>query len=45
MSVAAAGTKPQRSAADEHDSRKSLKPAGVRETWNRWYDNYGCYFL
>ena len=29
-SIAAAGTKPQGSAADEHDSRESAKAAGVK---------------
>ena len=38
-SVADAGTKLQGSAADEHDSLKSAKAAGVKAEWNRRYDN------
>ena len=38
-SVAAAGTKPQGSAADEHDSRESANVAGVTSEQSRWYDN------
>ena len=34
---------PQGSAADEHDSRESSKPAGVRTERNRRYDNNECY--
>ena len=37
-SVAAAGTKPQGSAAGEHDSRESAKAAGVKAERNRRYD-------
>ena len=40
-SMAAAGTKPQGSAADEHDSRENAKAAGVKER-NRRYDNNEC---
>ena len=42
-SVAAAGTKPQGSAADEHDSRESAKAAGVKAERNRRYDNTECF--
>ena len=38
-SVAAAGTKAQGSAADEHDSRESAKAARVKAERNRRYDN------
>ena len=34
-SMAAAGTKPQGSAADEHDSRENAKAAGVKAEQNR----------
>ena len=38
-SVAAAGTKPHGSAADEHDSSESTNAAGVKAERNRRYDN------
>ena len=38
-SMAAAGTKPHGSAADEHDSRENTKAAGVKAERNRRYDN------
>ena len=37
--MAAAGTKPQGGAFDEHDSRKSAKAADVKSERNRRYDN------
>ena len=42
-SVAAAGIKPQGSAADEHDSRASAKATGVRAERNRRYVNNECF--
>ena len=42
-SVAVAGTKPQGSTADEHDSRESGKAAGVKVERNRRYDNDECF--
>ena len=42
-SVAAARTKPQGNAADEHDSRESAKAAGVKAERNRRYDNNECF--
>ena len=42
-SLAAAGTKPKGSAADEHDSCESAKAAGVKEEKNRRYDNNECF--
>ena len=41
--MAAAGTKPQGSAADEHDSRESTKVAGVKAERNRRYDSNECF--
>ena len=41
-SVAAAGTKLQSSAADEHDASQSAKTAGVKAERNRRYDNNEC---
>ena len=42
-SMSAAGTKPQGSTADEHDSRESAKAAGVKAERNRRYDNKECF--
>ena len=42
-SMAAAGTKLQGSAADEHDSREKVKVAGVKSERNRRYDNNDCF--
>ena len=42
-SMAAAGTKPQGSAVDEHDSRENAKAAGVKAERNRRYDNNDCF--
>ena len=42
-SMAAAGTKPQGNAADEHDSRENAKAAGVKAERNRRYDNNKCF--
>ena len=42
-SMAAAGTRPHGSAADEHDSRESTKAAGVTAEQNRRYDNNECF--
>ena len=42
-SVAAAGTKPQGSTADGHDSHESAKAAGVKAERNRRYDNKECF--
>ena len=42
-SMAAAGTKPQGSAVDEHDSRENAKAAGVKAERNRRYDNNECF--
>ena len=41
-SVAAAGTKLQGSAADEHDSRQRAKAAGVKAGRNRRYEFCVC---
>ena len=42
-SMAAAGTKPQGRAVDEHDSRENAKAAGVKTERNRRYDNNECF--
>ena len=42
-SVAAAGTKQQRSAADEHDSRENTKAAGVEIERHHRYNNNECF--
>ena len=42
-SVAVAGTKPQGSTADGHDSRESAKAAGVKAKRNRRYHNNECF--
>ena len=42
-SVAVAGTKPQGSTADGHDSRESAKAGGVKAERNRRYDNKKCF--
>ena len=42
-SVAVAGTKPQGSTADGHDSCESAKAAGVTAKRNRRYDNNECF--
>ena len=42
-STAAAGTKPQGSAADEHDSRKNTNATGVKAEGHRPYDNNECF--
>ena len=42
-SMAAAATKPHRSATDEHDSRENAKAAGVKAERNRQYDNNECF--
>ena len=42
-SMAAASTKPHRSAADEHDSRENTKAADVKVERNRRYDNNQCF--
>ena len=42
-SMAAAGTKPHGSAADEHDSRENAKAAGVKAERNSRYDNNECF--
>ena len=42
-SVAFAGTKPQGSTADGHESRESAKAAGVKAERNRRYDNKECF--
>ena len=42
-SMAAAGTKPQGSAADGHDSRENTKAAGVKADRNRRFDNNECF--
>ena len=42
-SMAAAGTKPQGSAADEHDSRENTKAAGVKAKRNCRYDDKECF--
>ena len=42
-SMAAAGTKPHGSAADEHDSRENTKAAGVKAERNRRYDKNECF--
>ena len=44
-SVAAAGTKPQRSASDGHGSRESAKAAGVIAERNRRCDNIESFVL
>ena len=41
-SMAAAGTKPQGRAVDEHDSRENAKAAGVKAERSRRYDNGEC---
>ena len=41
--MAAAGTKPQGRAVDEHDSRENAKAAGVEAKRNRRYDNNECF--
>ena len=41
--MAAAGTKPQGRAADEHDLRENAKAAGVKAERNRRYDNNECF--
>ena len=41
--MAAAGTKLQGSAADEHDSCENAKAAGVKAERNRQYDNNECF--
>ena len=41
--VAAAGTKPQGSAPDEHDSRESATAVGVKAERNRRHDNNECF--
>ena len=42
-SMAAAGTAPQESVADEHGSRENTKAAGVKAERNRQYDNNECF--
>ena len=42
-SMAAAGTKPQGRAVDEHDSRGNAKAASVKAEWSRRYDNNECF--
>ena len=42
-SMAAAGTKPQGRAVDEHDSRENAKAAGVKAERSRRYDNNECF--
>ena len=42
-SMAAAWTKPQGSAADEHDSREDARAAGVEAERSRRYDNNECF--
>ena len=41
--MAVAGTKPQGSTADGHDSRESAKAAGMKAKQNRRYDNNECF--
>ena len=41
--MAAEGTKPQGSAADEHNSRENAKAAGVKAERNRRYGNNECF--
>ena len=41
--MAAAGTKPQGRAVDEHDSRDNAKAAGVKAERSRRYDNNECF--
>ena len=43
LGLAAAGAKPQGSAADEHDLRENAKAAGVKAERNRRYDNNECF--
>ena len=43
MSVAVAGTTPQGSTADGHDSRESAKAASEKAERNRRYDNNECF--
>ena len=42
-SMAAAGTKLQGRAVDEHDSRENVKAAGVKRERSRRYDNNECF--
>ena len=42
-SMAAAGTKPQERAVDEHNSRENAKAAGVKAERSRRYDNNECF--
>ena len=42
-SMAAAGTKPQGRAVDEHDSRENAKAAGVKAERSRRYDDNECF--
>ena len=42
-SMAAAGTRPQGCAVDEHDSRGNAKAAGVKAERSRRYDNNECF--
>ena len=41
--MAAAGTKPQENATDEHDLRENTKAPGVKAERNRRYDNNECF--
>ena len=41
-SMAAAGTKPQGRAVDDHDTRENAKTAGVKAERSRRYDNNEC---
>ena len=43
--MAAAGTKSQGRAVDEHDSRENAKSAGVKAERSRRYDNNECFVI